>query len=472
MRNFAFTLLTYTLTLLNIGLYAQCPEGSVTLGSQADVDTYATIYPDCTKIQGQLKIGGSFVGDNSDITDISALQSVTTITGNLLIVYNESLTNLNGLEQITLVGGDLRIVDNMTLTNLQGLGSLAETEGDLKVEKNPALKNLQGLEELVSVGGNMDIVKNTALTTLKSLDKLTSVDGFFTVLQNPVLTNIGELKQLKSIGDNLSITQNESLVNLQGLQGLETVGGDFKILQNVTLNDLGDLKPTISPSSSLLIYYNFSLSDCSAKAICQHISGGGTVEIGDNGTGCNTITDLENSCSMTLPVELSDFQIRATKKNIILTWQTTTEKNSDGFEIQRSKDAASWTTIGWHKSKGNATTRQNYTFTDNSPIIGKSYYRLIQKDLDARTKPSDILSIAFYTDIVTLHPNPVRDVLQITVIDDEAVDEVIVYDTTGRVAIQATPDTNALNVSNLSTGTYMVAIIMGENTIYKKIIVK
>jgi len=472
MRNFAFTLLTYTFSLLSIGLHAQCPEGNVTLRNQADVDTYATIYPNCTKIQGQLKIGGYFAGGNSDITDVSPLQSVTTITGNLLIVFNEALTNINGLNQIALVGGNVHVFDNMMLTNLQGLGGLVEIEGNFKVEGNPGLKNLQGLEELVSVGGDMSIARNTALTTLKSLDKLTSVDGFFVVLENPVLTNIGEIKQLRLIGGNLSITDNKDLVDLQGLQGLETVGGDFNILQNTALNDLGDLKPTMSPSGNMRIYNNFSLSDCSAKAICQHISGGGTVEIGNNGTGCSTITDLENSCSMTLPVELSDFQVKATKKNIVLTWQTMTEKNSNVFEIQRSKDAANWTTIGLQRSKGDATTRQNYTFTDNNPIIGKSYYRLIQKDLDARIKPSDILGVAFYTDIVTVHPNPVNDVLQITVMDDQTVDEVMVYDTTGRIAIQGTPNTNVLNVSNLSTGTYMVAIIMGENTIYKKIIVK
>jgi len=472
MRKFTFTLLTYTFLFLNIGVKAQCPEGNLILHSQADVDTYATMYPNCTKIDGYVKIGGAFITDFSDISDVSALQSLTTVGGNLLLVYNASLTNLNGLDQVKFVGGNVHIFDNLTLTNLQSLSQLKTVDGSFKVSGNPGLKDLRGMQELIEVGGDVTISQNTALTTLKSLEKLTSVGGFFSILNNPALTHIGELRQLESVGQNLSITQNAALLNLQGLEGLDEIGGDFNILQNVALNDLGDLRPMMPISGNMRIYHNTNLSDCAAQAICQHILVGGAVEIGGNGLGCSTVTEIETSCTLTLPTELVSFDAKSTKKGIELTWQTATETDNEGFEIQRSKDASNWNTIGWQASQGNSTARRIYTFTDTNPIVGVSYYRLIQRDLDARTKPSNIVEAAFYTDIITVHPNPVNDVLQITVMDDQAINQVIVYDTSGRVAMEGTPDTRTLDVSALSAGTYMVAIVVGENTIYKKIMVK
>src|SRR5690606_29922257 len=49
----------------------QCPTGDVILYSQADVNNFATNYPNCTEITGYLSIGGS------DITDLSPLSNLT-----------------------------------------------------------------------------------------------------------------------------------------------------------------------------------------------------------------------------------------------------------------------------------------------------------------------------------------------------------------------------------------------------------
>src|SRR5690606_5393100 len=55
----------------------QCPAGNVTLTSQAEIDDFATDYPNCTEVSGNLIIQG----DN--ITDLTPLSNLTSVGGHL-----------------------------------------------------------------------------------------------------------------------------------------------------------------------------------------------------------------------------------------------------------------------------------------------------------------------------------------------------------------------------------------------------
>src|SRR5690606_429090 len=67
----------------------QCPAGNVSLTSQAQIDDFATNYPNCTEISGYMIISGS------TITDLSPLSNLTSVGGYLNIYNNLSLTNLD-----------------------------------------------------------------------------------------------------------------------------------------------------------------------------------------------------------------------------------------------------------------------------------------------------------------------------------------------------------------------------------------
>ena len=49
---------------------AQCPSGDVTLLTQAEVNEFGTLYPNCTELAGNLEINTNF-GGTADITDLS-----------------------------------------------------------------------------------------------------------------------------------------------------------------------------------------------------------------------------------------------------------------------------------------------------------------------------------------------------------------------------------------------------------------
>jgi len=76
-------------------LTVNCPTGDVTLISQADVDEFATLYPDCTELPDGLMIG--FLGASTDIEDLSPLNNITSVQGSLWIGFNNVLSSLSGL---------------------------------------------------------------------------------------------------------------------------------------------------------------------------------------------------------------------------------------------------------------------------------------------------------------------------------------------------------------------------------------
>src|SRR5690554_2184606 len=101
-----------------LGLKAQCPAGGVSFTTQEQIDAFATNYPNCTEVSGNLAIQGA------NITDLTPLSNLTSVGGYLWIYNNSNLTNLDGLSNLTSVGADLLILFNSSLTDISGLQNI------------------------------------------------------------------------------------------------------------------------------------------------------------------------------------------------------------------------------------------------------------------------------------------------------------------------------------------------------------
>jgi len=76
-----------------------------------------------------------------------------------------------------------------------------------------------------------------------------------------------------------------------------------------------------------------------------------------------------------LPLKLIDFEVTAKNYGAVVQWQTATEESDTRFEVQRSADGILFESI--YQTPGAGAGRGgNYTFTDNNPLPGNSYYRL------------------------------------------------------------------------------------------------
>lgn len=98
--------------------------------------------------------------------------------------------------------------------------------------------------------------------------------------------------------------------------------------------------------------------------------------------------------SSPLPVELTFFKLEIINNSVALKWQTSTEKNNEGFEIQHSMDGIHYEYIGFVQGNGTTLEVQDYIFID-FPRNGMNYYRLKQIDFDGGFEYSNVVYANF-----------------------------------------------------------------------------
>lgn len=172
-----------------------------------------------------------------------------------------------------------------------------------------------------------------------------------------------------------------------------------------------------------------------------------------------------------LPVELVSFDAVLVDRQVIVTWQTASEFNSDYFDVLRSNDGENWSSIGTVPAHGTSQITSDYSLLDSSPLSGVSYYRLKQVDQNSSFHLSEIQSINNSTKVnqVKVYPNPTDKGL-VTIVSDEPISSLFVYNALGKVVFEVkidSDDTYLLDTQSFETGMYWINL-NGEN--YKLIV--
>jgi len=144
----------------------------------------------------------------------------------------------------------------------------------------------------------------------------------------------------------------------------------------------------------------------------------GTCE-GDPPTACFCVED-DNISMFTwteeiLPVKLSSFEVIKQRNTSLIVWETTSEVNTDYFDVERSPNGQSFQRIDQVKSAGRSNDLKHYQTVDQNPFIGKNYYRLKMVDLDGKTEYSQIRSVEFSEPgrNFSIYPNPANEYIYI-----------------------------------------------------------
>ena len=176
-----------------------------------------------------------------------------------------------------------------------------------------------------------------------------------------------------------------------------------------------------------------------------------------------------------LPVSLVSFTVQATNKGHLLTWLTASELDNAGFEIERSRDAKEWTTLGFIEGHGTTAETHAYNFTDHQPLPGENYYRLKQVDFDEHFEYTHIVNIhnrGTNTSLsnVRVFPNPVQETL--TIVEGEG--QAILYNTLGQAVRQFTINNEqfSVGISDLVNGQYILYIQKANGTTVRQQFVK
>ncbi|MHB9011475.1 MAG: choice-of-anchor Q domain-containing protein [Ignavibacteriaceae bacterium] len=191
-----------------------------------------------------------------------------------------------------------------------------------------------------------------------------------------------------------------------------------------------------------------------------------------------------------LPVELTTFTAASTgstgSATVLLKWETATEVNNYGFDIERQVGSSqsaigNWEKIGFVQGSGNSNSPKSYSFVDLSPLSGNSQYRLKQIDNDGSFKYSSVVKVTTLPKQFSLgqnYPNPFNPTTTISFslpVDSKV--ELDVYNTIGqRVANLANGEMQAgyhnveFNASRLASGIYFYRITAGSFNEVKKLI--
>jgi hypothetical protein len=189
-----------------------------------------------------------------------------------------------------------------------------------------------------------------------------------------------------------------------------------------------------------------------------------------------------------LPVELTTFIVYEKENAAVLQWNTATEVNNYGFEIERrvvngeQQTMNSWVNIGFIKGAGTSNTPKAYSYSDAIGFSGRYVYRLKQVDNDGSYKYSNEAEVTIAVPKVFAlsqnYPNPFNPstTIEFTLAEDSHI-SLKVFDMMGReVATLINQDLRAgephsviFNASRLASGMYFYRLETEKSSLVKKL---
>lgn len=182
-----------------------------------------------------------------------------------------------------------------------------------------------------------------------------------------------------------------------------------------------------------------------------------------------------------VPVELNFFTAAFEDNKIYLRWQTATEVNNSGFEIERL-DVSGWKRIGFVEGNGTTTETKNYSYIDEKYSVEELKYRLKQIDFDGSFTYSTETSInIFLPGEITLYQNYPNPFNPSTIIEfnlpSKGEINLKIFDILGKEVVTLFSGTKSagkhsveFDASELSSGIYYYVLETDEKALSKKMV--
>lgn len=184
-----------------------------------------------------------------------------------------------------------------------------------------------------------------------------------------------------------------------------------------------------------------------------------------------------------LPVELAGFNAVQDGNDVTLQWQTASETNNAGFEVEQRRKGDSWTQVGFVEGSGTSGQAQSYSHSLTDLTPGQYAFRLRQVDYDGSAAYSSEVTVQIRSEgafeLSSPAPNPFEEQAQFTVTASEQQEvRVEVFNTLGqRVAELHDGSLGAgevrsfsLESSDLPSGVYFVRGKSASHTVTHRIV--
>ncbi|MGN7890424.1 hypothetical protein [Dyadobacter sp. 22481] len=193
------------------------------------------------------------------------------------------------------------------------------------------------------------------------------------------------------------------------------------------------------------------------------IVGNKNYDVTEDGTYYATVTNstvpgltltTENEVVTTLPVTLVSFSVSNEGDQNNLTWKTSFESNSQGFDIERSWNGNNFEKVGFVAGHGDSNRGSDYSFIDRSPLFN-SYYRLKQLDFDGRFAYSRVITVKSPDAEIVAYPNPAGDHFYLKNLKEKS--EIIVRNPEGKIIGKRVAEPGKpVDTTNLTPGLYTI----------------
>lgn len=294
-------------------------------------------------------------------------------------------------------------------------------------------------------------------------------------LNNPVISNVNPKYTVGGMSSSYNapfavITPSQSKVGVQ-IQYIPSTSGE-DISSNPGTFGLGEMicTVTLDIQSASLITLNWNQLN---SAVVNPFFG-------------TAYSRFFGSYNGTLPVELSSFTANINKNNVNLNWQTASESNNSGFDIERKsfEDNSQWSKISFVEGNGTTNEFRSYSFNDSKLNSGKYSYRLKQIDFNGNfdyfnLQNEIIIGVPDQFELSQNYPNPFNPTTKINFslpVDSKV--KLSIYDMSGKLV--ATLINNEFrsanyysidfNGANLSSGAYFYTVEAGNNVVTKKMV--
>ncbi len=196
--------------------------------------------------------------------------------------------------------------------------------------------------------------------------------------------------------------------------------------------------------------------------------------------GINNTTTLRFTTTTPLPAQWTGVNASVVNNKIRVDWSTTNESNASRYEVERSENGLSFTSIG-SVAAANTPGDHQYSFVDGNVTKGSTYfYRVKLVDIDGKQSRSSVVSAALSGGIkqgLMIHGNPRGGALQATIFAVRAQKASIrMIGTSGQVVaqqdvpLQAGENRIKLPGEGLPAGTYVLQVTTTEGVMQQKVL--
>jgi hypothetical protein len=175
---------------------------------------------------------------------------------------------------------------------------------------------------------------------------------------------------------------------------------------------------------------------------------------------CMTFDDFRTTgvnAQAPLPVTFTNFTAKRSGSAVQTIWNVAGEKDVARYEIERSVNRKDFIKVGEVSADGKTA----YSFTDNAPVSGVSFYRVRNIDLDTRSKYTPIARVNLNKKI-SLRAFPIPAATEVNIEHGSVGGKgtLTITTTDGRVvrSLEIKPDVNLTTISlvNLKSGLYII----------------